>query len=370
MFDTFCFAEQKPNTKGTRLMNHITKLESLLQTQFCWHKSRINLMSLFIVSLVKVRTVNLTQIALSLNPLVSASSNYRRLQRFFALFEFDFNLLARFIVALLPVNGKFILTLDRTNWKLGKANINLLVLAIAYKGIAFPVFWSMLDKRGNSNTLERVELLNRFIDLFGKTSIKCLLADREFIGADWITYLKKEQIHFYIRIRNNAKVSSNRKQCRIDHLFKHLSLHEYCCLPTSKILYSHKLRIAGLRLLDEYLIVITNHLPEKAINYYKERWQIETLFGALKTRGFNFEDTHLINQERISKLMGLLAITFCWAHLVGEWRHSIKPIKIKKHKRLAKSIFRYGLDYLREILLNIQFKTAEFKKVVQFLSCT
>lgn len=96
-------------------------------------------MALFMIALIKVRTVNLTQVALSLNPLVSAGSNYRRLQRFFADCDFNFENLAHFIVDRLPVQDRLILTLDRTNWQLGKSNINLLVLAIAYKGCAFPV---------------------------------------------------------------------------------------------------------------------------------------------------------------------------------------------------------------------------------------
>jgi hypothetical protein len=45
-------------------------------------------------------------------------------------------------------------------------------------------------------------------------------------------------------------------------------------------------------------------------------------------------------------------IAFGWAHRTGERRHdNIKPIKIKKHKRLAKSYFKYGLDWLRDNLL-------------------
>jgi hypothetical protein len=46
-------------------------------------------------------------------------------------------------------------------------------------------------------------------------------------------------------------------------------------------------------------------------------------------------------------------IAFCWAHRTGEWRyHDVKAIKIKNHQRLAKSIFRYGLDVIQDKLLN------------------
>ena len=352
------------------MTRHNSKLDELLQTRFSWNKSRIRFVSMFIISLIKVKTVNLTQIALSLNPHARAESNYRRSQRFLADFEFDFASIATFMLSLLPIANGFVLTLDRTNWKLGKKDINILMLAIAYKGIAFPILWSFLSKRGNSNTAERIKLMDRFIKLFGTSSIQCLVADREFIGKEWFDYLKVKQIAFYIRVRNNAQIIRGRGKIRVDSQFKMLKLNEYAILPQKEFIYGHQLSVVGMRLASEYLILVTLHEPESAIEYYKQRWQIETLFGAFKSRGFNFEDTHLTHPQRINKLVALLAITFAWAHLVGEWLHELKPLKVKKHQRLAKSIFRYGLDYLREILLNIHIKLAEFEKTIQILSCT
>ena len=130
----------------------------------------------------------------------------------------------------------------------------------------------------------------------------------------------------------------------------------------------HELFIVGSRLPNgEYLILATNNDPELAIKDYSQRWEIETLFGCLKSRGFRFESTHMTNPERNSKLLALLAIAFCWCHITGEWLHSQKPIKIKKHGRKAISIFRYGLDQLREILLNISNRMRDFKKMVLLL---
>ena len=57
--------------------------------------------------------------------------------------------------------------MDRTNWQWGKKNINILMLSITYKGIAIPLFWSLLDKKGNSNTSERIALMERFIIQLG-----------------------------------------------------------------------------------------------------------------------------------------------------------------------------------------------------------
>ncbi len=72
----------------------------------------------------------------------------------------------------------------------------------------------------------------------------------------------------------------------------------------------------------------------------------------------------------MSKLIAILTLALCWAVLVGEWLHQNKPIVIKKHGRRSKSIFRYGLDFLRSIVLNLDSKMDNFIYVIQFLSYT
>ncbi len=65
--------------------------------------------------------------------------HYKRLQRFFRAFEIDQDSLARLLVQLVPVGyGPWRLTLDRTNWKFGKTEINF--LGVAHRGIAVPIF--------------------------------------------------------------------------------------------------------------------------------------------------------------------------------------------------------------------------------------
>ncbi len=49
--------------------------------------------------------------------------------------------------------------LDRTNWTFGTMDINILVMAVAYKGVAVPFLWVFLDKRGHSNSYERIGIL-------------------------------------------------------------------------------------------------------------------------------------------------------------------------------------------------------------------
>jgi len=107
----------------------------------------------------------------------------------------------------------------------------------------------------------------------------------------------------------------------------------------------------GFKMADGELVMIATQAQlETALADYKERWQIGTLFSCLKTRGFDLEKTHIKDHQRLEKLLAFTAIAFSWAYLVGEWRHEVKPIKIKKHERPARSLFRHGLDYLRNCL--------------------
>jgi hypothetical protein len=51
---------------------------------------------------------------------------------------------------------------------------------------------------------------------------------------------------------------------------------------------------------------------------YAKREEIETLFAALKTRGFCLEQTHMTDPERLERLLPMLALTFCLCHKLGE----------------------------------------------------
>src|SRR5260221_83871 len=87
-----------------------------------------------------------------------------RISNFLKTFDFDFAEYARAIVEMAGLQGPLFLALDRTNWKFGRIDINLLVLAIVVKDqFSIPILWKALPKKGNSNTLERIDLLQIFI---------------------------------------------------------------------------------------------------------------------------------------------------------------------------------------------------------------
>lgn len=360
--------------KKTNVSPKISELVSVLEPRYQGklNLARIKFIALFISSLCKVQTVNFEKLANAFDSDSKASSSLRRIQRFISRFTLESDLIAKLIFSLLPHKGKYTLSIDRTNWKFGQVNINIFMLGIVYKGVAFPLLFSMLDKRGNSNSKERIDLVNRYIRLFGKGTIECLVADREFIGEQWLEYLNYEKIRYYIRIRNNFKVylPDKNKTIKVFWLFNSSRVNEFIFYHKIVRINGQLCYLSGSKLhKGEYLIIVSFNKPEQADFYYKQRWQIEMSFKAMKSSGFDIEKTHLQDIDRIRKLLLLVMIAFVWCYKVGIYLHeNIKPIKIKKHGRKTKSIFKYGLSFVANILLNSQ--SQDDIGIFKFLSCT
>ena len=159
--------------------------------------------------------------------------------------------------------------------------------------------------------------------------------------------------------KNNLASNSIGELTPVQHLFRHLRVGETMILKGVRQVYKTPIFLSALRLKDgELLIVATGISCTDTIESYGKRWQIETLFSCLKSRGFNFEDKHVTDRRRIKSLLVVLAIAFCWAHRAGEWQHkNVSAIKVKKHQRLEKSIFRLGLDTISTCLLKFNRET-------------
>lgn len=355
-------------------MADIRLLERTLQRNVAWNRARINFVAKFLVALIQVRSVNLAEVASVFAGGALRESHYKRIQRFLRSFDLPFAGVAAFVLRLLGLPRPWALTLDRTDWYLGQTPLNILVLGVCHQGTAFPLLWTVLEKKGCSNTAERIALLDEFGRQFGFSAIAYLCADREFIGKEWFRYLRRKGIACRIRVRANTQVTNGRGQrVAARRLFRHCRVGQAEVLRGARLLWGERWHITGLRLpRGEYVIVVSERETETALEEYARRWEVETLFGCLKTRGFCLEATHITEPERLKKLLALVALAFCWAHVTGEWLSAQKPLPLKKHGRKAVSLFRHGCDHLRRILCNqlCEAERAAFRRVIKLLSCT
>ena len=121
----------------------------------------------------------------------------------------------------------------------------------------------MLDKRGNRNSSERMDLLERFERVFPNIQMHCLSGDREFAGREWCRFLLvPDAMPFQLRLRHSDRISSRSgKQRR---------------LSGKRWVWGRRVYIVATRLEDgELLILATAHRPQTALADY-------LLGGALK----------------------------------------------------------------------------------------
>ncbi len=322
-----------------------------------------------IVSFLKMRTSNLAVIANAMESEAQTESNYKQIQRFLKSFRWRQSGFAGFQLQMLGITGKLDLLIDRTEWKFGKVWINLLMVSVAYRGVSIPLSWKVFSTKGNVSGKKHVLMMRNVVRQLGKQRIGKIYGDREFCNKEVFKYLYEEELDFCIRLKKS-------------YLANGVSFKQLCVGQSKrvKVKGKRKLKVLGfemgvscVRLSDsEYLIVGTREVEPNAFAEYEKRWGIETLFGCLKSRGFDFEETHLTKRTRIERLMFLLSLAVCLAIKTGEIKTNGKRLKKKNNGRASKSLFRIGLDYLQNLLVNLHFqlKWNEFNILANLLSCT
>ena len=98
-----------------------------------------------------------------------------------------------------PKSGALIVAIDRTQWK----DRNLFMVSIVWGKHAFPLYWEILDKRGNSDLLTQTRLLTIALKLLKPYPV-VVLGDREFHSPKLAAWLDERGISFAFRQRKSA----------------------------------------------------------------------------------------------------------------------------------------------------------------------
>lgn len=354
-------------------MQEVSSLAKELKAHLPWHQARIICFSLFILAIIQARSSNLLRVAEFFQSPAEADSSYRRIKRFLSHFDICFLQIAQLLLCWIPLKT-YTLCLDRTNWKHGKKDVNFLVLSVGWQGCSIPILWDCLPKGGASNSQERIDLMKRCLKVIPADKIDCLLADREFIGDEWFRWLMNHKIRFRMRIKNDtAVVGNNGKMIKVWQFFAHVPVGGQETWKSKRLVAGLRLHIAAHRSVKGLLVVVSPSQPDNMVADYYRRWAIEVLFGNLKSRGFNLEQTHITDPEKLKKLMAVLGVAVLWSLRIGEWKYGAhEELPLYNHWRPARSLFRRGLDVIRRVLNNrsLKSKNCSLIDLIQVLSPT
>lgn len=313
--------------------------------------ARKKFISSFLLGLIDSRKVQFQEVALHIESAAKVESVERTIQSFFKEYEFDYQQVCALLVLFLP-RGKVSLSIDRTEWDFGSYQCNILMIVAKHDSIAIPLYWDLLDnKSGNSNCQNRIDLLGKVIKILGQERIEIIIGDREFIGVEWVKYLKVNNIPFCMRVPKSHLITlKNGNTYSIIDLLENSSERYFEDCMVDGIWTNCLLK----RLVSNDYLFLVGSFPAKELGIlYRKRWCIETLFQAFKGRGFDLESTHLKCSKKLSKLLVFVSIAVAISVRFGQYHHEkVKKVKKKKHGYKTNSLFRKGLTLIRHGLKN------------------
>ncbi len=363
MVDLSC---ETNSTQTIPMQSKEKEVFNAIKCHFTCDIRRVKFISCLIVSLLKLNDCSLSEWSKGVCLDILLSSKYKRLQRLLCGFRFGQRAYFKLVWSAYGQADQVVLTLDRTDYIQRGQTVQILMLGIAHKGVSIPLLWHTANREGNSSKQTRLALL-KALERWAvvKPGQKVYLTgDREFIGKEmwtgWFTPV--------IRVRANAAVVNGGKSCRADKVFGERRLK---VLRKPRVVYGQRAYLTGMKLEGEdFLILMSRERVRGMAGIYAQRWQVETLFGAFKSRGFNLEKCRVNDHRRIRTLLFLLAIALVWAIRAGEWLvangRKIPIKKLRTGSQPLNSLFRHGLNHLQNIALN----HAHFQKLDKLLYCT
>lgn len=316
-----------------------------------------------------------------LGKFIKPKNVYKRFIRFFKMKGIEgftmgvLQLVLHLVDSRLGKQDHYCFAIDRTNWQLGRLNINILFVGyVLDNGCFIPLYFSLLNKKGNSSQLERIDLFKELDWFFSQfTNIEIVVVgDREFIGIDWFYYLSKCNLDFVLRTRRKDYLKMIAQQYgwsvkKLEIKIKRsIRKRGYFVLPVTikdKTFYYHvseKHLGDNLEREDPYIRFMSTSVdPVWVKKQYAKRWKIEVFFEDCKLKGFDMESINFTQTGKIRLMVAICSLCYVLCLIEGDIQYRKKEPVLKIDKKTNKvykrvSFFTKGYEMIEQIVINIQ----------------
>jgi len=280
--------------------------------------------------------------------------------------------------SLLEKMPEIVLIMDRTDWEKRLKYINILSVAVSYKGRAIPLFWIVSGKKGNSAfddwkcvLAPVIEALQKMEWLSGKPIHA--VADREFASPKLAEWLKTTyNVDSTLRIKASMYLKGeDEPEIKVATLIQKMIRGGrrvlYDQILTRASTFKMNVLLTWGKEYDEPLVVATTSgSPVQADIVYGKRFGIEPMHKDWKTNAFELEKTRVNDPKRIETLLIPIAFAYILSVLEGEHKEEIGDVrKPPKGKNRMVGLF---LDGIRTISIYLRRATIEkFREFVLVL---
>ena len=196
--------------------------------------------------------------------------------------------------------------------------------------------------------------MKRLLALLDDPKCYVLLADREFVGKQWVRWLRNRGIKLVIRLREGDYLDDLSASSKQAYTLKKISRHVHRRGRFSAAIKLEGYRLYYIGLIDQTIggdvvyLLSSEADPQWAQQAYARRWSIEVFFKQLKSDGFDMEAMRLYDPDRIRMLIAAASVAYLLALEQGLLEAKKRPIKIKHSPGQGMewpevSLFRYGL---------------------------
>ena len=295
------------------------------------------------------KQVRIERLAATLPLPILENSRRRHIQRFLSLGSLSvlaiwFPLIREILDHQIKAGSQLIIAIDRTQWR----ENNVLMVSAIYQKRAFPIFWTLLDKKGACNLAEQKQVLRPVIRLLNKYKL-VIVGDREFHSIELAQWLHRQHVSFVLRQKCNTTFREKRQnfqplgniplQPGIRLFYPHISLTQKKGFNRFNLAAYWKRKYRGKQEKEPWYLLTNLPNLKSAVQIYKQRYGIEAMFKDCKTGGYNLEDSKT-SPDRLIKLILLiaLAMTSAWlqgkrTQLQGQHQYVCRPTETGRTRR-------------------------------------
>jgi len=338
---------------------------------------RIDNLAKFVYAIIKSEHCSLQKIGQALPEPTDLESRISKVKRFIKnkYTDFDTFFMPHVMLLLSWLKDKeWVFIIDGSD--VGKDCATLMV-SIAWRKRALPICWLVRKgSKGHFSVKNHLEVIQKLASLLpDHQNPIVLLGDGEFDSPQLQDFCQAQGWKYVFKTAKNTKVSTNKS---VQDTFSIGSLypmenHQYY----EAELYFTKQFFGPIHCLvwhhpsyQEPIYLVSNlEWTKDIMDYYENRFLIETMFRDIKSSGFNIHKTRLKEPERIFNLLMLVAIAFLIVAAFGafeqQWQH-FKTKFARKDRIEHLSVFQIGLRALlfcfeKQIKLFPQFSKNFFK---------
>jgi hypothetical protein len=287
---------------------------------------------------------------------IKFESRRKKLQRFFSMDKLSIlnlwhPIVEQIIETYCPLEKTVYLVIDRTRW----ANVNILMVSFLYYKRAIPVYFELLNKKGNSNIEEQKKALSLVMPLFRKYQ-KIILGDREFCGVDLANWLVKEdKTDFCLRLKKNEYMELNEEFITLKELqiepgmsffYQGVKITKTKGFGPINLATKWKKNSCKKKSKEAWFIMTSLGSISEAIRAYSQRMGIEEMFRDFKKGGYNLESTGLRN-DRLLVLVLLITFAYVEATFQGNTIQQKRTVNyIGRTKEENRSTRRHSRFYI------------------------